>query len=113
MLAGQPPFDTIMTTPDILASQMIEEIGPLPDRWRSRYTPPAEEADADDEKLSLGEWLEELYFEDGKTPELTRPELQIWAGFIGRMLRFEPADRASATELLRDECLALAEEGMG
>ncbi|KAL1599856.1 hypothetical protein SLS60_007661 [Paraconiothyrium brasiliense] len=75
LLTGQPPFDTIMTTKDILIGQMVEEIGPLPDRWAAKWQ--AKDSDGDDEKYSLAEWLFELYFDEGKEGELTPQQLEI------------------------------------
>lgn len=56
MLTGQPPFDTVMVTKDVLISQMIDEIGPPPSRWVDQYEPPPDGAEPDD-KVSLEEWL--------------------------------------------------------
>ncbi|KAF1351893.1 kinase-like domain-containing protein [Delphinella strobiligena] len=37
LVAGQPPFDSIMTSRSILISQMIDPVGALPALWQSKW----------------------------------------------------------------------------
>jgi len=104
MLTGQPPFDTIMTNKDILASQMAESVGSLPDRWEDCYTAPSHNND-EDSSLVLEELLAELYFDEGKKPELSETELEAWARLLKKLLRLETSERATATEILQEDCL--------
>ncbi|KAJ4354308.1 uncharacterized protein N0V89_006042 [Didymosphaeria variabile] len=104
LLTGQPPFDTIMTTKDILIGQMVEEVGPLPDRWTDRWQ--AKDSDGDDENYSLEEWLLELYLDKGKEAELTREQLGMWADVIKSLMRFEPGKRVSASRILQYSCFS-------
>lgn len=101
MLDGQPPFDTIMITKDLLIAQMAEEIGALPDRWKDRWD--SSEMDGEsDESLTLEQWLAELYFDDDKEAQMSKAEVQDWAAMLRKLLIFEPAERASAADILRD-----------
>lgn len=105
MLVGQPPFDAMMTNKDLLVSQMVDGIGPLPDRWKDRYTYQQDD-ESEDTKLSLEDWLADLYFEEGKEPEVSHAELEAWGRLLRKPLRFEPRERASAADILQEECLA-------
>lgn len=84
LLKGQPLFDTVMITKDILIGEMVQEIGDLPERWAAKWQ--AQEANTDDEKDSLEKWLEELYFDDGKEAELTREQRKLWAKAIRSLM---------------------------
>lgn len=101
LITGQPPFDTIMTTRDLLISQMIESIGELPERWMSKCD--CSQTSPEDEKYSLEEWLGEVYFGEGKTAELSHEQLMSWAKIIRMLMRSEPSDRVSAAEILQDK----------
>lgn len=37
LVTGQPPFDSLMTTKEILIGQMIEFVGELPEKWQRRW----------------------------------------------------------------------------
>lgn len=51
---------------------------------------------------SLQEWLEEVYFEDQENPDLTGEDITRLGQIIGKLLRFEPATRAPARQVLDD-----------
>jgi len=93
-----------MVTKDILIGQMIEEIGPLPDRWLGEKSS-STQSSAEDEKYTLEEWMFELYFDNHKEANMTREQLASWATIIRMLMRFEPAERVSAADVLRENCL--------
>lgn len=51
---------------------------------------------------NLQEWLEEVYFEGLKSPDLTREDIVRLGQIIGKLLKFEPSARASARQVLDD-----------
>ncbi|KAI1173936.1 kinase-like domain-containing protein [Nemania sp. FL0916] len=111
LVAGQPPFDTVMITRDVLVSQMMEFCDDeLPDRWReklfalgTRSTVSISEEDEQDEPCTLLEWLEEIYFDENKKLlEFTRQDIAKVCELVTRMLKFEPSSRASAKEIMND-----------
>lgn len=52
--------------------------------------------------LNLQEWLEEVYFDDQPSPDLTREDIVRLGHVVGRLLHFEPSARASARQVLND-----------
>ncbi|PSN59103.1 kinase-like protein [Corynespora cassiicola Philippines] len=102
IITGQPPFDSVMVTEDILIGQMVDEIGSLPDRWAARWQA---RNSGEDEKYSLEEWLMELYFDEEKEAEFTQEQLQLWAKALRLLMRFEPTERVSAADILHERCL--------
>lgn len=101
LITGQPPFDTVMITKDILISQMIEEIGPLPGRWQAKSN--CAEMN-EDTKYNLEQWLFELYFDEDKEAQFTHEQLQSWATVIRMLMKFEASERASAADVLKERC---------
>lgn len=76
----------------------------LPDRWQKIW----DTMNAGDSGITekpgpnLQEWLEEVYFDGARRPDLTREDIAKLGQIIGRFLRFEPSARASAREVLDD-----------
>ncbi|KAI0502815.1 kinase-like domain-containing protein [Xylaria bambusicola] len=104
LVAGQPPFDVVMLTRAILVSEMMEFCGELPDRWREKLdtigvgrTEPVSDA-----PCTLLDWLQDIYFDDNKTPGFTRQDIAKVCELVTRMLKFEPSSRASAKEITSD-----------
>ena len=52
--------------------------------------------------LSLHEWLEEFYFDGDYKETMSREDVVRLGEVIGCLLRFEPASRALARDLLND-----------
>ncbi|PGH28484.1 CMGC/SRPK protein kinase [[Emmonsia] crescens] len=105
LFTGQPPFDTFLTTPTILVGQMQQMTSDdLPERWQGIW----DTMNAGDIRITentgpnLHEWLEEVYFEDLKSPDLTREDIVRLGQIIGKLLQFEPSARASARQVLDD-----------
>lgn len=81
---------------------MVEAIGPLPSRWAAKWGM-IKQTGPDEERFSLEEWLEEVYFDEGKAAQLTRKQVSCWAKIIRMLMRFEPAERISAARLLDNQ----------
>lgn len=101
-----------MLTPGILITQMKEKAtDQLPKQWRERADSlieqskrpgdPVYEEETSTGGITLQQWLEELYFDGSKTAELTREDVRKLGDLIGRMLRFEPSSRETASSLLK------------
>lgn len=76
----------------------------LPERW-SEIWDTMEKDDAvisESPGLNLQEWLEELYFDERRTPDLTRDDIGSLGKLIARLLCFQPSARASAKQILDD-----------
>ena len=52
--------------------------------------------------LRLQQWLEEVYFDGEVQADFSREDIQSLGRVIGKLLRLEPAERASAKEILED-----------
>ncbi|KZF25835.1 kinase-like protein [Xylona heveae TC161] len=103
LVTGQPPFDSIMIKPVSLVSQMLETTGEdLPERWKPTWhimngiNPNAESG------ITLQDWLEEVYFHDGKKVDFGKEDILKLGKLVHIMLRFEPPARASARDILND-----------
>ncbi|KAM0397630.1 hypothetical protein ACHAPZ_008249 [Fusarium culmorum] len=109
LITGQPPFAS-MQYPRSLVEQMLQEIPEeLPIRWQAKWQVMQEELAQDramwleyegDEIFTLQEWLDECYYFHDMKDGFTKEELASLAEAIGRMLRFEPSLRATASEML-------------
>ncbi|KAI9679435.1 MAG: hypothetical protein M1817_005457 [Caeruleum heppii] len=103
LVVGQPPFDSFMTTPTILVRQMLEMANDgLPERWQPKWKAMDKESPGEESGHTLQEWLEEMYFDGERKAELTREDMLKLGQLIERLLRFEPSERASASEILQD-----------
>ncbi|KAF2151295.1 kinase-like protein [Myriangium duriaei CBS 260.36] len=108
LVTGQPPFDSVMTTREILIGQMIEEIGPLPERWSIKTKDM--NIILDDEASSLQDWLEEVYLGDSErlTPH-DMHEMKSLGDLLRRLMQYEPRDRQSAREAAENHWFSLEE----
>ncbi|EPE05772.1 serine protein kinase [Ophiostoma piceae UAMH 11346] len=59
-------------------------------------------ADSGDEKVpTLQEWFEEIYFDEQRTAEFTKEDVQaVGHHLVGQLLKFEPGSWATARDLL-------------
>ena len=69
-----------------------------PQRWLRTL-----DTSAGDDGLDLQGWLEEVYFDMSKHPELSREDISKVGALIRKLLQFDPANRISAAEVLQDE----------
>ncbi|KAL4802495.1 kinase-like domain-containing protein [Aspergillus unguis] len=102
LFVGQPPFDSLMTTPKILVGQMQ---GMASDRMSGRWMNQWKKMQGEPTEPSghtLEDWLEEMYFDGERKADLTKEDIAHLAQLIGKLLRFEPMQRASAQEILDD-----------
>ena len=78
----------------------------IPERWRPawRAMKEASSKPIGAEPLTpLEPWLEEVYDFDGKRqPDFAPADITKIGELVRRLLRFEPAERASAREILQD-----------
>ncbi|KAH6656159.1 kinase-like domain-containing protein [Truncatella angustata] len=103
LVTGQPPFDVTMLTPPLLVQQMMEfATDSLPSRWQMKWQAMQGNLLCDDHSYTLQEWLEEVYFDNNKQAEFTREDIAKVGKLIGRMLKFEPSFRATASDALSD-----------
>ncbi|KAF2257428.1 kinase-like protein [Trematosphaeria pertusa] len=103
LVVGQPPFDSFMTTPTILARQMLEMVSDeLPERWQETWRAMDSASRGEKSGYTLQEWLEEMYFDGERNEDLTRKDILKVGELVRKMLRFEPSMRASAREILQD-----------
>ncbi|GKZ23005.1 hypothetical protein AbraIFM66951_001235 [Aspergillus brasiliensis] len=103
LFVGQPPFDSFLITPKILVEQMQEITGEaLPERWVPFWESMRGEDVNEDRGPGLQEWLEEMYFDGERREDLTRDDIARLGRIIRKLLRFEPAARASVEEILND-----------
>ncbi|CAI6342237.1 unnamed protein product [Periconia digitata] len=103
LVVGQPPFDSIMTTPTVLVRQMLEMCSDdLPERWQQSWRAIDNKAAGENSNYTLQQWLEEMYFDGERNEDLTRDDIIKVGELVGGMLRFEPSTRTSAREVLQD-----------
>ncbi|RAL17202.1 serine protein kinase [Aspergillus homomorphus CBS 101889] len=103
LFVGQPPFDSLFTTPSILVGQMHEIIGEaVPARWMGKWEAMRDGANVESPGPGLQEWLLEVYFDGERKEDLTKDDTLKLGRIIQRLLRFEPSARASVKELLDD-----------
>ncbi|EGC43880.1 protein kinase [Histoplasma capsulatum var. duboisii H88] len=105
LFTGQPPFDTFFITPAILVGQMREMASDdIPERWQGIWDTmnTGDGRATENTGSNLQEWLEEVYFEGLKSPDLTREDIVRLGQIIGKLLKFEPSARASARQVLDD-----------
>ena len=76
----------------------------LPKRWQKIWDTMSkgDAVTAESSGPNLQEWLEEVYFDGRRTPDLTREDIMRLGGIIGSLLCFEPSARASARQILDD-----------
>lgn len=55
----------------------------------------------EEDRLTLQQWLEELYFDDEKTVELTRKDITELGALLQRLLRFDPSARSTASAIVK------------
>lgn len=92
-----------MTTPTILARQMLEMVSDeLPERWQETWRAMDSASRGEKSGYTLQEWLEEMYFDGERNEDLTRKDILKVGELVRKMLRFEPSMRASAREILQD-----------
>ncbi|KFH40238.1 Serine/threonine-protein kinase-like protein [Hapsidospora chrysogenum ATCC 11550] len=119
LYTGQPPFDFGLT-PGTLIAQMEEFAADrLPERWIERANRLREPVGggtdqaggkrdaALDTEQALQQWLEEVYFDDGrKKAELSLEDIRKVGDLVRKMLWFEPSSRETASRLLTDTWLS-------
>jgi len=76
----------------------------LPERWQKMWDTMnvGEDTITESAGSPLQEWLEEVYFDGRRSPDLTREDIARLGHIIGLLLRFEPSTRASARQVLDD-----------
>ncbi|KAK7530128.1 hypothetical protein IWX50DRAFT_557897, partial [Phyllosticta citricarpa] len=74
----------------------------IPQLWCRKWTPIELRPPPRPSGRPLQEQLEEISSANGKTPGLSREEMANVGELIGKMLRIDPSERASAAELLED-----------
>jgi serine/threonine-protein kinase SRPK3 len=103
LVVGQPPFDSFMTTPEILVRQMLETVNDdLPERWKSKWHAMKDTLPDNSPTYSLQDWLEEMYFDGERRKDLSREDIVQVGVLIGSMLRMEPSARAPAKAVVQD-----------
>ncbi|KAH9873391.1 hypothetical protein J1614_005789, partial [Plenodomus biglobosus] len=103
LFVGQPPFDSIMTTPAILAGQMLETTGEaMPHRWQKAWHAMESASLGEMSGQRIQDWLEEVYFDGDRREDLSRADVVRLGRIISSMLRLEPSARLSAREVLQD-----------
>lgn len=56
----------------------------------------------EEDKHTLQQWLEELYFNDGKTVDFTRKDIAELGALLQRLLRLDPSTRSTASAIVED-----------
>ncbi|PYI03357.1 kinase-like protein [Aspergillus sclerotiicarbonarius CBS 121057] len=103
LFVGQPPFDSLFTTPKNLVDQMQQITNEaLPERWQDIREKLPGGAIMESSGPGLQEWLEQVYFDGEQNADLTKEDIVKLGQIIQRLLRFEPSARASVKELLND-----------
>ncbi|KAL2286408.1 hypothetical protein FJTKL_06794 [Diaporthe vaccinii] len=103
LVTGQPPFDSMMLTPETLIPQMIEFCtDEMPDLWLENWRAINKTKSSDNQPSTLQEWLEEVYFDPDRNSEFTKQDIIRVAYLVSRMLKFKPSSRAQAKEILAD-----------
>ncbi|PSR79708.1 hypothetical protein BD289DRAFT_88652 [Coniella lustricola] len=91
-----------MLTPPILIQQMMAfDLNGLPPRWRKQCQFMSQDLSNErDQPLSVKDWLNEVYFEQDKSSELTANDIAQIGELISRLLKMEPSLRATTTNIL-------------
>jgi serine/threonine protein kinase len=93
----------MFATPSSVAGDMLESTDDyLPERWHEKYRAIVGEWTGERSVNGLQKWLEEIYFDSGKRQYFTRQDIVKVGKIVSSLLRFEPSERASADEVLRD-----------
>ncbi|RAK95598.1 kinase-like protein [Aspergillus ibericus CBS 121593] len=103
LFVGQPPFDSLFTTPGILVEQMQEITNEaLPERWLDIWAKMRDGAVTESSGPGLQEWLEQVYFDGEQKEDLTKEDIVKLGHIIQKLLRLEPSARASVKEIAND-----------
>lgn len=105
-----------MLTPGELIGQMEEfATDPLPEGWIGpanllRKVPEGSDQTRGEHEQAVGthalqQWLEEVYFEEGKKEKLGLEDIRKVGELVRKLLWFEPRSRATASALLEDNWL--------
>jgi hypothetical protein len=106
LVVGQPLFDSFMTIPTILVRQMLEVASDeLPERWQAQWHKMDAASPGEESPCSLQSWLEEMYFDEERSADLSRADILRVGALVRKMLWFEPRDRMPAKEILQDSWL--------
>jgi hypothetical protein len=90
-------------TPSSMVARMLETTSEtLPERWQSTWLAMKSREIRHEAGQTLQEWLEEVYFDEGREADFTREEIVQVSELIRKLLRLEPAARTAATEVLQD-----------
>lgn len=93
-----------MLTPPLLVDQMIDLTSDeLPSRWLAKWNMMQGDAPLEDERLTLQQWLEDVYFYNDRQVEFTMEELAKIKEAIACLLKLEPSLRATPREVLAQE----------
>jgi serine/threonine-protein kinase SRPK3 len=92
-----------MATPVSVVHQMLETASDeMPERWQQKWRRMDSAWTGDMPGNNLQEWLEETYFDGVRREDFTREEIVKLGALVHRLLRFKPATRASAEDILQD-----------
>ncbi|KAI8936748.1 hypothetical protein NX059_007135 [Plenodomus lindquistii] len=99
---GQPPFDSIGTTPTILVRQMFQMTGDqVPQRWQKKWHDMDKASPGEESDYILQHWLEKTYFDGYRREDLRREDIVTLGGIIKSMLRLERSARLTARDVLK------------
>lgn len=108
LIVGQPPIEGTLATPVTAVQEMLQTASDeMPERWQQKWRimkSRVEEEEENEDKMeyNLQSWLEESYFDGVRKEDLSREEIGKLGALLRRLLRFEPATRASTQEILQD-----------
>lgn len=92
-----------MITPPILVRQMQEMASDaLPERWQYLGSTVGRKTTTEIPSPALQKWLGELYFDSERSADLTKEDIVMLGKLVGKLLQFEPGNRAPVRAILED-----------
>lgn len=80
---------------------MAFDLSGLPLRWHKKWKIMEKDVPiGKDQFFTLQEWLNEVYFDQDRYSEFTTKDIEQVSELISRLLKFEPSQRATATDIL-------------
>ncbi|KAF2789022.1 kinase-like protein [Melanomma pulvis-pyrius CBS 109.77] len=104
LVVGKPPMNAFLTSRRSIVRQMLKTASDdLPQRWHWKWEFMDETWKGQRTENTFMEHLDDLYYDGKRNTDLMPVDVDKLGALVHRLLRFEPATRASALEILQDD----------